>query len=61
MDPKEDKIFLCVWLLVKIFLSISDWRCEDIDAWISINGFNVVLEKFSFDLKHRVQRRCVCR
>ena len=43
------------------FLSISDWRYEDIDAWILINGFNVVLEKFSFDLKHKVQRRCVCR
>ena len=36
MNPEENKIFSCVWLLyyVNNFLPIREWRYEDIDTWI---------------------------
>ena len=56
MNPEEDKIFFLCLAALRIlwqqFFIVSDSRMEvSRHRRIDINGFNVVLEKFSFDLK----------
>ena len=51
MNPEENKIFLCVWLLYCVY-NFSDSRME-VRRYqrTDINGFNVVLKKFSVGYK----------
>ena len=51
MNSEEDKIFIWVWLLYYVN-NFSDSRME-VQRYrrMDIQGFNVVLETFSFDLK----------
>ena len=53
MNTEEDKIFSCVRLLyyVNNFFPIREWRTVRRYRRMDINGFNLVLEKFSFGLK----------
>ena len=52
MNPEEVKILLSVWLLYYVTAVFAESRME---VWryrrMDINKLNVVLEKFSFDLK----------
>jgi len=53
MNLDEDKIFLCVWLLYSVNF-FADSRME-VRRYrrMDINRFNMVVEKFSFDLKFK--------
>ena len=51
MNPEEDTIFLCVWLLYYVNIFADSQMEKRRYRRMDINGFNVVLEKFSFDLK----------
>ena len=51
MNPEEDTIFLCVWLLYYANIFADSQMKKRRYRRMDINGFNVVLEKFSFDLK----------